>query len=287
MGLGGEVHEDEIGGGVEIVGAGFVDDTEIAFLGGLVVGNDQVDLTLLQIGAVLVLDAEGELCIGIRLGHGSIQKSLDLHLLAADTVGFVPMKLGTTYVSAFGSDRGDAFELAPPAGTELASETHDIVDIATYGNHFDIVYLPYKLKVHSGYPNERLRLRLPRVIVRSGQSPFNPHRASVAGELQACGPAGSYLVVRISPFVGKGFGAFLAAARLGLVAILNRLSLVSDGAAISPVALGALEEQRRTITEVARSGPRYCGRGAPCDWVPAPDRVEGGLCAGMTALRRW
>jgi len=173
LGFGGEVHDDEIGRGVEIVLTRFVDYAQIAFLGGFLVGNDDVNLPLLQIVAVLVLDAQGKLLVGGWLSHGSIQKSLDLHLLAADAMGFVPMKLGPAEFPAPRFYRGDAFELSPSAGTELTAETHDIVDLASYGNHFDIGYLPYKLEIHARHPKERPCLQLPPAIVRCGRTLFN------------------------------------------------------------------------------------------------------------------
>jgi hypothetical protein len=92
----------------------------------------------------------------MRLTHGSIQKSLNLHLLAADSVSFVPMKLNAADVPMFRSHRGNAFELSPSARAELATETHDIVDLASYDNHFDIAYLPNKLKTRSPHPGERI-----------------------------------------------------------------------------------------------------------------------------------
>jgi len=65
------------------------------------------------------------------------------------------MKLGTADIPVFRSHPGNAFELSPPAGTELATETHDIVDPAPYGDQSNVAYLIDEFKVHSQYSRGR------------------------------------------------------------------------------------------------------------------------------------
>ena len=71
-------------------------------------------------------------------------------------MSFVPVEFGDAYAALLHTYAGHAFELPPSAGPELASEPHDVVDVATDGNHLDIRDLSDYLKVHPIYPRERL-----------------------------------------------------------------------------------------------------------------------------------
>jgi CTP:molybdopterin cytidylyltransferase MocA len=82
------------------------------------------------------------------LFHGSIQESLDLHFLSAEAMGFVPVELGNSYAASLHTHSGNAFELSPSARPELASQPHDVVDVAADGNHLDISDLSDYLEVH-------------------------------------------------------------------------------------------------------------------------------------------
>ena len=54
----GQLDENEIGLGIEIVFAGFIDHSEIALSGSLLIRDYLVDLAFLQILAILVLHAK-------------------------------------------------------------------------------------------------------------------------------------------------------------------------------------------------------------------------------------
>jgi len=66
----------------------------------------------------------------------------------ADAMCLIPMKLGKAHAAMLQSHVGNAFQLPPSSRPELASQPHDIVDVATNGNDLDIAYLPDDLKVH-------------------------------------------------------------------------------------------------------------------------------------------
>ena len=67
-------------------------------------------------------------------------------------MGLIPVKLGETHASVLYTHIGGAFQLSPSSRPELAPEPHDIVDIAAYGNHFNVADLPDDLKVHPTNP---------------------------------------------------------------------------------------------------------------------------------------
>ena len=60
----------------------------------------------------------------------------------------IPMKLGNAGAAMLEPHRGNAFQLPPSSRPELASQPHDIVDVAAYGDSLDISYLSDDLKVH-------------------------------------------------------------------------------------------------------------------------------------------
>jgi hypothetical protein len=90
------------------------------------------------------------------LDHGSIQESLDLHLSSADAVGFIPVDLGNSYATSLHTHVSNTFELSPSPRAKLTPESHDVVDVATDGNHLDVRYLPDDFKVHDlHHPGEQ------------------------------------------------------------------------------------------------------------------------------------
>lgn len=66
MGGGGEVEQDEVVGGVEVVFAGFVDDAQLAGFVGRG-GQDKVCFAQFQVGVGGAMDAQGKLgdCVGV------------------------------------------------------------------------------------------------------------------------------------------------------------------------------------------------------------------------------
>jgi hypothetical protein len=91
------------------------------------------------------------------LDHDSIQESLDFHLAPPDAVGFIPMKFDKPHTTVLHPHAGNAFELSPSARAELPPEPQDIVNVAAYGNHFNITDLSDNFKVHRRYPRVRPR----------------------------------------------------------------------------------------------------------------------------------
>jgi hypothetical protein len=78
----------------------------------------------------------------------SIQESLDLHLLPANSVCLVPMNLGQSGGSVCQPHPCRPFELSPTPRAKLAPESHDVPDPATDGNRFDPLNRTNNLEIH-------------------------------------------------------------------------------------------------------------------------------------------
>jgi len=63
-------------------------------------------------------------------------------------MSFIPMEFGNTDAASLHTHSGHAFELSPPVRPELASEPHDVVNVAADGNHLDISDLSDYFDVH-------------------------------------------------------------------------------------------------------------------------------------------
>lgn len=70
-------------------------------------------------------------------------------------MGFVPVEFVNAYAASRHTHAGSTFELSPSTRPELASEPHDVLDVAADGNQLDIRYLTDDLEVHYLYPGER------------------------------------------------------------------------------------------------------------------------------------
>jgi hypothetical protein len=78
-----------------------------------------------------------------------VQVALDLDIPFADAVSLVPMQLNPTKLTVPQSDRGDAFELSPPAATVRLSKKRSDLDAGTGGDCLDLPDRPDQIKSHA------------------------------------------------------------------------------------------------------------------------------------------
>src|SRR4030042_2027360 len=78
LGLGRQFDENEIGRWIEVVLSGLVDHPQIPLPLRILIRDNHVDLALLQVLAVLVLDAQGKSVVHTWLYHGNHLDITDL-----------------------------------------------------------------------------------------------------------------------------------------------------------------------------------------------------------------
>ncbi len=124
---------------IKVILTGLVNHPQIAVFGGNLVRQNLVYLAKLQVFPIFVVNAEDKLWRVLFSVHTacSIKVAFDLHLLLADSVGFVPVKFHSPHSAILKPDVTDAFQLTPPPFAKLFLQSRQVTNLVAGSDCFD------------------------------------------------------------------------------------------------------------------------------------------------------